>query len=164
MATITTAAHPIHYPERDGKPMAETDVHIDVLIFLREALKDYFRDEPQVYIAGNMLLYYEEGNPAACVAPDIFVVQGVSKGERLTYKLWEEGQRLPSSSRSPHVDRAWKIWAPSGPSTPCWGYKSIFCMIHWASICGHRCKATGCSRASTSACSLETKGNLSARR
>ena len=92
MATITTAAHPIHYPERDGKPMAETDVHIDVLIYLREALKDYFRDEPQVYIAGNMLLYYEEGNPAACVAPDIFVVQGVSKGERLTYKLWEEGQ------------------------------------------------------------------------
>jgi hypothetical protein len=92
MDTITTAVQPIHYPERNGKPMAETDVHIDVLIYLREALKDYFRDEPQVYVAGNMLLYYEEGNPAACVEPDIFVVQGVSKGERRTYKLWEEGQ------------------------------------------------------------------------
>jgi Uma2 family endonuclease len=92
MDTITTAAQPIHYPESDGKPMAETDVHIDVLIYLREALKDYFRDEPQVYVAGNMLLYYEEGNPAACVAPDVFVVQGVAKGERRTYKLWEEGQ------------------------------------------------------------------------
>jgi Uma2 family endonuclease len=92
METITTAVQPIYYPERDGKPMAETDVHIDVLIYLREALKDHFRDEPQVYVAGNMLLYYEEGNPAACVAPDIFVVQGVAKGERRTYKLWEEGQ------------------------------------------------------------------------
>ncbi len=92
MDTITTAVQPIHYPERDGKPMAETDVHIDVLIYLREALKDHFRDEPQVYVAGNMLLYYEEGNPAACVAPDIFVVHGVAKGERRTYKLWEEGQ------------------------------------------------------------------------
>jgi Uma2 family endonuclease len=92
MDTISTAVQPIHYPERDGKPMAETDVHIDVLIYLREALKDHFRDEPQVYVAGNMLLYYEEGNPAACVAPDIFVVQGVSKRERRTYKLWEEGQ------------------------------------------------------------------------
>jgi Uma2 family endonuclease len=92
MDTITTAAQPIHYPESDGKPMAETDVHIDVLIYLREALKDYFRDEPQVYVAGNMLFYYEEGNPAACVAPDVFVVQGVAKGERRTYKLWEEGQ------------------------------------------------------------------------
>jgi Uma2 family endonuclease len=92
MDTITTTSQPIHYPESDGKPMAETDAHIDVLIYLREALKDYFRDEPQVYVAGNMLLYYEEGNPAACVAPDVFVVQGVAKGERRTYKLWEEGQ------------------------------------------------------------------------
>jgi Uma2 family endonuclease len=92
MDTITTTSQPIHYPESDGKPMAETDVHIDVLIYLREALKDYFRDEPQVYVAGNMLLYYEEGNPAACVAPDVFVVQGVAKGDRRTYKLWEEGQ------------------------------------------------------------------------
>jgi Uma2 family endonuclease len=92
MDTITTAVQPIHYPERDGKPMAETDVHIDVLIYLREALKDHFRDEPQMYVAGNMLFYYEEGNPAACVAPDVFVVQGVAKGERRTYKLWEEGQ------------------------------------------------------------------------
>src|SRR5262247_2145283 len=92
MDTITTTVQPIYYPERDGKPMAETDVHIDVLIYLREALRDYFRNEPQVYVAGNMLFYYEEGNPAACVAPDVFVVQGVAKGERRTYKLWEEGQ------------------------------------------------------------------------
>ena len=92
MDTTTTAVQPIHYPESDGKPMGETDVHIDVLIYVREALKDYFRAEPQVYVAGNMLLYYEEGNPAACVAPDVFVVQEVAKGERRTYKLWEEGQ------------------------------------------------------------------------
>jgi Uma2 family endonuclease len=92
MDTITTAVQPIHYPESDGKPMAETEVHIDVLIYLREALKDYFRDAPQVYVAGNMLLYYEEGNPAACVAPDVFVVQGVAKRERWTYRVWEEGQ------------------------------------------------------------------------
>ena len=49
-----------------------------------------------------MLLYYEEGNPAACVAPDVFVVQGVAKGERRTYKLWEEGtcrHVLPETKR-----------------------------------------------------------------
>jgi len=92
METITTAQKPLYYPESDGKPMGETDVHIDALIYLREALKDYFRDEPQVYVAGNMFLYYEEGNPAACLAPDVFVVQGVIKQERRTYKVWEEGQ------------------------------------------------------------------------
>jgi Uma2 family endonuclease len=72
--------------------MGETDVHIDALIYLREALKDYFREEPQVYVAGNMLFYYEEDHPSSCVAPDVFVVQGVAKHERRIYKLWEEGQ------------------------------------------------------------------------
>jgi Uma2 family endonuclease len=80
------------YPESDGKPVAETDVHIDALIYLREALRDYFRETPEVYVAGNLLLYYEEGNPSACVSPDVFVVKGVSKYARRTYRLWEEGQ------------------------------------------------------------------------
>jgi len=92
MDAITPAQKQIHYPEADGRPMAETDVHIDALIYLREALRDHFRDAPQVYVAGTMLLFYEEGNPAACVAPDVFVVQGVAKAERRIYKLWEEGQ------------------------------------------------------------------------
>jgi Uma2 family endonuclease len=92
MERITTTAPQIHYPESDGKPMGETDVHIDALIYLREALRDHFREDPRMYVAGSMLLYYEEGNPTACVAPDVFVVQGVAKGERRTYRLWEEGQ------------------------------------------------------------------------
>jgi Uma2 family endonuclease len=92
MDRLTTAPPQVYYPESDGKPMGETDVHIDALIYLREALRDHFRDDPQMYVAGNMLLYYEEGNPAACVAPDVFVVQGVAKAERRTYRLWDEGQ------------------------------------------------------------------------
>ena len=74
MDTIPTTQKAIHYPETDAKPMAETDVHIEVLIYLREALRDHFRDDPRVYVAGKMLFYYEEGNPTACVAPDVFVV------------------------------------------------------------------------------------------
>jgi Uma2 family endonuclease len=92
MDQLTTAATQIYYPQSDGKPMGETDGHIDALIYLREALRDHFRDHPQMYVAGNMLLYYEEGNPAACVAPDVFVVQGVAKHERRTYRLWDEGR------------------------------------------------------------------------
>jgi Uma2 family endonuclease len=88
----TTTATQVHYPESDGRPLGETDVHIDALIYLREALRDHFRDDPQIYVAGNMLLYYEEGNPAACVAPDVFVVRGVAKRERRTYRLWDEGR------------------------------------------------------------------------
>jgi Uma2 family endonuclease len=91
MESITAVPMQLHYPESDGKPMGETDVHIDALIYLREALRDHFRDDPQTYVAGNMLLYYEEGNPAACISPDVFVVQGVAKAERRTYRLWDEG-------------------------------------------------------------------------
>ena len=46
MDSITTAPTQVHYPESDGKPMGETDVHIDALIYLREALRDHFRDDP----------------------------------------------------------------------------------------------------------------------
>ena len=92
MDTAPTVSKPIYYPETDGKPMGEPDVHIDALIYLREALRDHFREAPQVYVTGNMFLYYEEGNTTACVAPDVFVVQGVGKHERRTYRLWEEGQ------------------------------------------------------------------------
>lgn len=83
---------PIIYPESDGKPMAETDVHRDAMIATITTLTEFFRERSDVYVAGNLLLYYEEGNPSASVAPDAFVVFGVPKRQRRTYKLWEEGQ------------------------------------------------------------------------
>jgi len=86
------AREQIIYPETDGKPMAETDLHREEMIAIIEALSDYFRDAPDVYVSGNLLLYYEEGNIRASVAPDAFVVKGVSKGDRRTYRLWEEGK------------------------------------------------------------------------
>ena len=42
-----------------------------------------------------MFIYYEEGNPRVSIAPDVFVVFGVEKRERLNYKLWEE-RRAPA--------------------------------------------------------------------
>ncbi|MCK6626015.1 MAG: Uma2 family endonuclease [Anaerolineae bacterium] len=108
MHPVTQTKTAIIYPESDGTPMGETDLHISLLTYLREALLDYFRDEPQVYVAANLFLYYEEGNPAAVVAPDVFVVRGVPKGNRRIYKLWEEGQApqvvFELTSRSTRLD------------------------------------------------------------
>ena len=81
---------PIEYPESDGVPMGETDLHIDETIDAREALKNQFRSDPTAYVAGNNLIYYEEGNPAARFSPDVYVVFGVPKRKRRIYKLWEE--------------------------------------------------------------------------
>lgn len=82
----------IDYPESDGEPMAETDVHYRLMTDLRFELEEFFRSEPDVYVSGNILLYYVEGNPKRRVAPDVFVARGVRKGARRVYKLWEEGR------------------------------------------------------------------------
>ncbi len=84
------------YPVSDGKPMGETDKHIDLIIYCKEALKIHFADRPDVYIAGNNFLYFEEGNPKKCVSPDTYVVFGVAMRQRDCYMAWKEGGRLPA--------------------------------------------------------------------
>lgn len=85
-------AKPVRYPERDGKPIAETQVHASEIIRLMQTLRDHYADRPDVYVWGDLLLYYEEGNPRASVAPDVFVAVGAAREPaRRIYKLWEEG-------------------------------------------------------------------------
>ncbi|MFL6262859.1 MAG: Uma2 family endonuclease [Thermoanaerobaculia bacterium] len=85
----------VYYPESDGQPMAETDLHLDEMVDLIHALRRRYRDVPDVYVTGNLFFYYVKGDPRAVVAPDVFLVYGVAKRKRRTYKLWEEG-RVPS--------------------------------------------------------------------
>lgn len=82
----------IDYPCSDGKPMGETDGHRDLMVDLIEALKHYYANDPDVYVSGNILVYYQEGNVKARVSPDVLVVLGCPKGKRKTYKVWEEGK------------------------------------------------------------------------
>jgi Uma2 family endonuclease len=71
--------------------MAETDLHRQDMVDLIETLQDHFVGDPHVYVTGNLLLYYEEGNPRKHVSPDVFVVRGVPKlPPRNYYLLWKE--------------------------------------------------------------------------
>jgi Uma2 family endonuclease len=81
----------VHYPESDGKPMGETEIHIREIMYLFQALDEHLRNTPDVYVGADMLLYYVEGNPRQVVVPDVFVTLGVPRGQRRIYKLWEEG-------------------------------------------------------------------------
>jgi Uma2 family endonuclease len=83
------------YPTSDGRPIAETDWHRNVLGDSIETLKSYFAGQ-QVYVTGALLLFYEEGKRAKFVAPDVFVVRGLVQCDRLNYLLWQE-------SRTPNV-------------------------------------------------------------
>ena len=85
------AAAEVYYPESDGQPVAETDVHRTLMFELIGMLQAFFRADPHVYISGNLFLYYQEGDPRQVVAPDVFVVHGVRNHQRRIYKLWEEG-------------------------------------------------------------------------
>ena len=76
----------IVYPDSDGKPMGETDYHMESLMYLREAMQAFFR-EMDVYVATKMFLYYEKGNVKARMAPDVMVVPGVDKHFRRSFKL-----------------------------------------------------------------------------
>ena len=92
MASPPLAPAKVHYPSSDGKPMAESDFQRTPLTYAVERLRYHFRDRRDVYVSGNLLLYYEEGNPGASVAPDVFVVLGVSNADRPIYRLWEEAK------------------------------------------------------------------------
>ena len=81
----------IEYPSGDGEPMAENDWQLHAILDAVGVLCHHFRDRPDVYVSGDLFIYYEEGNPKARVAPDVFVVFGVPKHFRQVYKLWEEG-------------------------------------------------------------------------
>jgi Uma2 family endonuclease len=82
----------IFYPETDGEPMAESDYQRNPLIYAVKALDIYFANHPDVYVSGNLLIYYVKDNPKKVVAPDVFVVFGVPKHLRPIYKVWEEGK------------------------------------------------------------------------
>jgi Uma2 family endonuclease len=82
---------PIEYPSSDGKPMAESDLHRLTMTDLIDRLVAHFAKREDVYVSGNMLVYYEEGNVGRHLAPDCFVVFGVPNHNRDTFRTWDEG-------------------------------------------------------------------------
>ena len=80
----------VEYPDSDGQPVAETDFQRKPLWYANDVLARRYRDRDDVYVSANLFVYYEEGNPSAVVAPDVFVVLGASSHDRRSYKLWEE--------------------------------------------------------------------------
>jgi hypothetical protein len=79
---LPIAINGVDLPERDGRRIGETQWHIAAIIHLYQALTMFFQAVEQVYVGADMLLYYDQGPPAALVVPDVFVVKGVSKEMR----------------------------------------------------------------------------------
>ncbi len=83
----------IEYPTSDGRPMAETDFHRELMTDMVATLSDHYAAKSNVYVSGNLLLFYVRGNKRKHISPDTFVVVGVPKHKRQNYLLWEERKR-----------------------------------------------------------------------
>ena len=83
------------YPASDGKPMGETPWHLRAMLEAVGMLTEFFRDRPDVYVGGNMMMYYIEDDTDTSVSPDVFVTFGVPKlPERRVWRTWVEGGRF----------------------------------------------------------------------
>ena len=78
------------YPDDDGEPMSDNTVQFRWIVLIKEGLEFLFRNRPDVFVAGDLLWYYEEGNPKARIAPDAMVVFGRPKIDRGSYRQWQE--------------------------------------------------------------------------
>ena len=85
----------IEYPDSDGQPMAENTLQFQWIVTVKEGLEAVFRNDPNVFVAGDLLWYPVIGQPGIRTAPDAMVVFGRPKGYRGSYKQWEEDGIAP---------------------------------------------------------------------
>jgi Uma2 family endonuclease len=85
----------IDYPDSDGQPMAENTEQFKWIVTIEGGLEAIYRDQADVFVAGDLLWYPVKGNNKIRVAPDAVVAFGRPKGRRGSYKQWEEGGVAP---------------------------------------------------------------------
>lgn len=95
MSSIAPTSKPIIYPTSDGKPMAENTQQWRWIVTIVGGLRARFADDPNVFVAGDLLWYPVEGRPDLRVAPDGMVVIGCPRGERGAYLQWQEHNITP---------------------------------------------------------------------
>ena len=90
--TAPAVTESVHYPDSDGHFLPDNPLQAHAVMNVRFALQHHFDKLENVVLEGDMFMYYEEGNPAASIAPDVYVVLDHDLGDRPVYKFWEEGK------------------------------------------------------------------------
>ncbi len=88
-----TAPH-IIYPDSDGQPMADNTKQFRWIVVIKENLELLFANQADVFVAGDLLWYPIQGDTLR-QAPDVMVVFGRPKGDRGSYRQWEEDNIAP---------------------------------------------------------------------
>jgi Uma2 family endonuclease len=87
----TASGSPIEYPDSDGKPMSDNTKQFRWIQTLHGNIAALYHDREDIFVAGDLLWYAVESHPEIRTAPDVLVVIGRPKGDRGSYKQWEEG-------------------------------------------------------------------------
>jgi len=106
-ATVTPPpkpAAPVHYPDDDGLPKSDNTQQMKWIFLLYGNLIGHYRDNADVFVAANHLIYPVEGDNKTRQAPDVFVAFGRPKVERGSYRVWEEGGIFPQV--------IFEVWSP----------------------------------------------------
>jgi Uma2 family endonuclease len=106
---VTTAE--IIYPSSDGQPMAESTIQYKLIVKIKEGCESLFKNDPNVFVAADLLWYPVEGRPDISQAPDTMVIFGRPKGDRPSYMQFLEDNIAPQvvfEIRS-HNDRQTKM-------------------------------------------------------
>ncbi|MDY6783887.1 MAG: Uma2 family endonuclease [Cyanobacteriota bacterium] len=85
----------IIYPDSDGQPMSDNTKQFRWIVTIKENLELLFAAVANVFVAGDLLWYPVEGNNLIRQGPDVMVAFGRPKGDRGSYKQWEEGNIAP---------------------------------------------------------------------
>ena len=94
-STVTLAPQAVEYPDSDGEPMADNTLQFRWIVTIQGGLDALFAQNPNVFVAGDLLWYPVEGDNATRQAPDAMVAFGRPKGYRGSYRQWQEDDVPP---------------------------------------------------------------------
>ena len=97
----------IFYPSSDGKPLAESKLQFTPLTETVHVLEHRYRDRADVFVAGNLLLYYRMNDNEVRVAPDVMVVFGYDPAAGTWLRNLDEAEEaLAESNRQSEAQAA----------------------------------------------------------
>src|SRR5437868_15431503 len=95
MTTPTAMDRDLEYPDSDGQPLSDNTLQFQWIVTIQGNLDALYRDDQNVFVAGDLLWYAVAGQPTIRTAPDALVAFGRPKGYRGSYKQWQEGGIAP---------------------------------------------------------------------
>ena len=85
----------IIYPCSDGEPIADSTIQYKLIVKIKEGCESLFKNDPNVFVAADLLWYSVQGRTDISQAPDVMVIFGRPKGDRRSYLQWREDNIAP---------------------------------------------------------------------